>query len=233
MGGQVLRQIISDIYPDADCFEVMSAAQIAWEKDRSGGAGWWPFKRRRSRVVQGSQPPEGQAQMVWANMLLHQVSDPEGLIGQWKRALAHEGFLMFSCFGPDTLVELRQLYERHGWPPPVEGFTDMHDWGDLMIGAGFADPVMGMEHITLTFSSAEAALAELRLLGRNLHPQRFAGLRGRAWRAELLAAMERDLRPGPGEPISLTFEIVYCHALRPTPHPVRGAIPAFNFSELS
>jgi hypothetical protein len=41
---------------------------------------------------------------------------------------------------------------------------------------------MDMERITLTFATPERLLQELRELGRNLHPQRFAGLRGRQWR---------------------------------------------------
>jgi malonyl-CoA O-methyltransferase len=127
---------------------------------------------------------------------------------------------MFSCFGPDTLRELRALYAEQGWPPPVQDFTDMHDWGDQLAMAGFADPVMDMEHITLSFDTPARLLAELRGLGRNLHPQRFGGLRaprgGGAWR-----------RAGPtaagdaGAPLELTFEIIYGHALRPSAQ--RGA----------
>ena len=46
----------------------------------------------------------------------------------------------------------------------------MHDWGDMLVHAGFAEPVMDMERIVLTWATPEAALAELRTLGRNLHP---------------------------------------------------------------
>ena len=77
------------------------------------------------------------------------------------------------------------LHQRFGWPPPSHEFTDMHDWGDMLVGAGFAEPVMDMERIMLTWPTAEAAFAELRTLGRNLHPARFPGLRGKSWHRAL------------------------------------------------
>jgi malonyl-CoA O-methyltransferase len=67
---------------------------------------------------------------------------------------------MFSCFGPDTLRELREhLPVALGWPAPAHEFTDMHDWGDMLAQAGFAEPVMDMERITLTFPTPAAAPA--------------------------------------------------------------------------
>ena len=82
--------------------------------------------------------------------------------------------------------------------------------------AGFADPVMDMERITLTFDTPARLLAELRGLGRNLHPQRFAGLRTPAWRRRLEAALGERLRAGGDGPLALSFEIVYGHALKPS-----------------
>ncbi|MFZ3128797.1 MAG: biotin synthase, partial [Rhodoferax sp.] len=96
-------------------------------------------------------------------------------------------------------------------------FTDMHDWGDMLVQAGFAEPVMDMERITLTFATPERLLAELRELGRNLHPQRFGSLRGRGWHAQLCAALERDgVRSAEGR-LQLTFEVIYGHAFKPQP----------------
>ena len=156
--------------------------------------------------------------MVWANMALHMAPDPQALIAAWHRALAVDGFLMFSCLGPDTLRELRELYQRLDWPPPSHQFTDMHDWGDMLVGAGFAEPVMDMERITLSFATPERLIRELRQLGRNLHPGRFGGLRGRQWLAQLHQQMARDLQnPEHHGQLTLTFEVIYGHALKPSP----------------
>jgi malonyl-CoA O-methyltransferase len=123
---------------------------------------------------------------------------------------------MFSCLGPDTLRELRELYAALGWPPPSHDFTDMHDWGDMLVHGGFAEPIMDMERITLTFDSPGRLLAELRELGANLHPERFAALRGRGWRQRLEAQLAGRLA-GPDGRLALTFEIVYGHAFKPAP----------------
>ena len=94
----------------------------------------------------------------------------------------------------------------------------MHDWGDMLIQAGFAEPVMDMERITLTYDSPEKMLQDLRSLGRNLHPQRFQALRGRQWRETLLDAMRKHLAlPDGSGRLALTFEIIYGHALKPVP----------------
>jgi malonyl-CoA O-methyltransferase len=86
----------------------------------------------------------------------------------------------------------------------------MHDWGDMLASAGFAEPVMDMERITLTFETPERLLQELRGLGRNLHVNRFAALRGRHWHQQLLQALGQ-------QPLQLTFEVIYGHAFKPAP----------------
>lgn len=128
----------------------------------------------------------------------------------WCQALNPQGFVMFSCLGPDSLQELRALYADLQWPPPHHAFTDMHDWGDMLLQAGFGQPVMDMERITLSFAKPERLLEELRGLGRNLQPQRFAALRGRQWRRELLDELEQ-------RPLQLEFEVIYGHAFKPSP----------------
>jgi malonyl-CoA O-methyltransferase len=176
---------------------------------------WWNPARWLGAQAQFALPPQP-VQMVWANMALHMDADPQALIGHWHKALEVDGFLMFSCLGPDTLRELRPVYAQMGWPAPSHDFTDMHDWGDMLVHAGFAEPVMDMEYITLTYSSAESLLHELRALGRNLHIARFPALRGKRWRNTLHAALESALR-GPDGRLALTFEVVYGHAFKPSP----------------
>lgn len=179
---------------------------------------WWSPARWSAAAPRFGLPPDGGVQMLWSNMALHMAADPQALIAQWHRALAVDGYLMFSCLGPDTLRELRALYADLGWPAPGHAMTDMHDWGDMLVHAGFAEPVMDMERITLTFATPARLLQELRGLGRNLHPQRFAALRARNWRARLEQALAQRLADaGQGGQLSLTFEIIYGHAFKPAP----------------
>jgi malonyl-CoA O-methyltransferase len=170
--------------------------------------------------------------MLWANMALHEAGDPQALLADWHKALKVNGFLMFSCLGPDTAIELRELYRALGWPPAGHELTDMHDWGDMLVQAGFAEPVMDMERITLTFETPARLLQELTELGRNFHPARFAGLRGRQWKARLEALLAQRLpKDGQGR-LALTFEVIYGHALKPQPKVSMSALSAFSVQDM-
>ncbi|BAO82698.1 SAM-dependent methyltransferase [Serpentinimonas maccroryi] len=159
----------------------------------------------------------GQADLLWANMALHLYAEPQPLLACWHRWLRPDGLLYFSSLGPDTLRELRPIYAKRGWPPPHQPFVDMHDWGDMLVESGFAAPVLDTERIVLCYPSPERLLADLRAFGRNLHPLRPASLRGRGHRQRLLAAIEHELPRTPEGQWSLTFEVIYGHAVRATP----------------
>ena len=180
---------------------------------------WWSARRWAGDAVEvrSDDPAAGAAQLLWSNMMLHAVADPPALLARWQRALAVDGFVMFSCLGPGTLQALRTLYLRMGWPPPAAAFVDMHDLGDMLVQAGFADPVMDQEPLDLSWSSPQALLAELRSLGSNASPARFPGLRTPRWREQLHAAL-RSLGAGDGR-IHMAFEIVYGHAFKAAPRP--------------
>ena len=214
LGGLQAQALVSALYPDAQRFQqsdIENSAEIAPEK---GAKAWW------NPAQWLAKPPAFPAQgvgMVWANMALHPAPDPQALLAHWHSRLAIDGFLMFSCLGPDTLMELRALYARRGWPAPAHEFTDMHDWGDMLVQAGFAEPVMDMERIELTFATPQRLLQELRELGRNLHAARHPGMRGRVWLGHLHLALAELAVPGLEGQLKLTFEIVYGHAYKPQP----------------
>ena len=179
---------------------------------------WWDgvLHRKPAIDVQLEQDlTPGTAQMLWANMMLHACVDIPMQIGAWHAALAVDGFVMFSCLGPDSLRELRPIYRDLGWGQPTQDWVDMHDIGDMLVEAGFADPVMDQERIKLTWADAQSLLQDLRGLGGNLAPGRFTGLRGRHWQHALITSLEK-LRGTDGR-LSLTLELVYGHAFKPQP----------------
>ncbi|HSV34929.1 MAG TPA: methyltransferase domain-containing protein [Ramlibacter sp.] len=213
-GGLSAQALLEARYPGSACL-VMEAEPGRAEVARKALAKpWW--RRWNAPDLRSGPVPDAAVQMLWANMALHMSPQPQALMARWHRALAVDGFLMFSCLGPDTLRELRAVYAALGWPPPAHDFTDMHDWGDMLVHAGFAEPVMDMERITLTWETPHRLLGELRELGANLHPGRFPALRGRGWKARLEAALAESLR-GPDGRLALTFEIIYGHAVKPAP----------------
>ncbi|QBK03518.1 biotin synthase [Hylemonella gracilis] len=211
-GGLAVHEQLARRYPGVPASlhaDVPEEASAAWRLARPA---WW---KRWQAMARSSSGPGAPVDLLWANMSLHMAADPLALMRAWHAGLNVDGLLMFSCFGPDTLRELRQLYTALGWPPPAHEYTDMHDWGDMLVASGFAEPVMDMERIELTFDSPERLLRELRELGRNLHPARFPGLRGKDWRKRLLTELGRLADPAQDGRLRLTFEIIYGHALRP------------------
>jgi len=151
--------------------------------------------------------------IVWSNLLLHWLDDPLPALAEAHRVLEVGGLLMFSTLGPDSLKELRSAFSD-GYAH-TQRFIDMHDLGDMLVGCGFADPVMDMEVLTLTYDGLDDMLGELRAAGSGCAMKaRRHGLTGRhAW-ARARAAYEGLRSDGK---LPATFEIVYGHAWKVPP----------------
>lgn len=208
------QSLLRERYPGAVWQPVESDLQRLMPQRRP----WWSAARwssaARDPLPAGRVEP-GAAELLWANMALHFEAEPQALLARWQHAIAVDGFLMFSTLGPGTLAPLGALYRDAGWPSPLAPLVDMHDLGDMLVQAGFADPVMDQETLTLTWPDAAACLAELRSLGGNAAPDRHAALRTPRWRSRLETALLE--RAGLGGRIALPFEVVYGHAFRAAP----------------
>ena len=123
------------------------------------------------------------------------------------------GLVAFVAFGVDTMQALARAGARL---PPL---PDLHDIGDQLLAAGFANPVVDAERLAVTWTSPQDLLDDLRALGGNALRSRAPGLAGRAARARWLEALER-LRGDDGR-IALDFELVHGHAWCPSPKPRR------------
>ena len=225
--------LLERAYPKAQQSRIEpNAAWLARSRVQSQRA-WWQASRWTGGAVEvrlDADEIEPGVGLVWANMMLHAVVDPSALIERWQRLLRVDGFVMFSCLGPGTLRELRSLYTRLGWPAPTPGFVDMHDLGDMLVHAGFADPVMDQETLTLKWPDARALLKELRSLGGNAAPDRIAGLRTPRWRARL--ERELDALKAPDGTISMSFEVAYGHAFKAAPRLKAGEATTVSLDDM-
>ena len=171
--------------------------------------------RRAPRLINadvGRLPVKtGTLGLVWSNLMLHWLEDPVLAFAEVHRTLATEGLLTFSMLGPDTLKELRLACIACGIEPPLRRFLDMHDVGDLLVATGFADPVMDMEIITITYATPLGLLRDQRQLG--VRNALLGQLPWRNWRRvfHAWAATRQEGR------LSASFEIVYGHAWKPQP----------------
>ncbi|MYM34158.1 methyltransferase domain-containing protein [Duganella sp. FT50W] len=153
--------------------------------------------------------------LIWSNLALHWHPQPDRVFAEWRRVLRVNSLLMFSCFGPDSLRELRAAFAEADLAPHVLPFVDMHDFGDQLVEAGFSTPVLDMETITVTYDTPQALLSDVRALGGNpLTTLRRSMMGKAAWR-RMLDTLESGRR-GDGK-LGLTFEVIYGHAFRPAP----------------
>ncbi len=230
-GGLQTHAQLAKLYQGSECFIAEVLEKRAKEAIKNIVKPWWNPKQWKAAPTHFEVPPPASVDMLWANMALHESADPQALLAEWHQALKVDGFLMFSCLGPDTARELRQVYAQLGWPPAGHELTDMHDWGDMLVQTGFTEPVMDMERITLTYATPARLLQELAELGRNFHPARFQGLRGRSWKAQLEQALTRHLRDKDGR-LSLTFEVIYGHALKAPPKIKVSALSTVSVADM-
>lgn len=170
-------------------------------------------------------PVAGQCiDLVWSNAALHWAEDLPDVFREFNRVLGVGGLLTFSTLGPDTLKELRQAIHATGDPAKqIHRFTDMHDIGDMLVHSGFADPVMDMETLTLTYADPWQALRELQRAGSS------GALRhGFTTRAFWQAVFSHWPKDAQGR-YPLTFELVQGHAWKVAPRQHEDGRAVVNF----
>jgi len=155
--------------------------------------------------------PRASVSLAWSNLMLPGLHDPLPALQEAHRVLEVGGLLMFSSLGPDTLRELREaLPDQAG--ERVHRFIDMHDIGDVLVKAGFSDPVMDMEMLTLTYNDLDGLLSDLRASGgNNAASSRPRGLSGRDGWAAARAHYEKLRTEGR---LPATFEVIQGHACK-------------------
>lgn len=168
----------------------------------------------------------GSAQFVFSSLMLHWCR-AEAVFAQVARVLPAGGLFMFSTFGPDTLKELRAAFGAAGESDRVNRFVDMHDLGDALVHAGFADPVMEMEMLTLEYGTVDGLLRELQALGSHAQAGPRADKDGARWDA-VHAEYEKLRRDGA---LPATYEVIYGHAWKVAPRRIADGRQVIEFRE--
>jgi malonyl-CoA O-methyltransferase len=174
--------------------------------------GW--FSRSRFLAGDAERLPLASASvdMVFSSLTM-QWCDPDSAFREFARVLRPGGLLMFTSFGPDTLRELRAAWQVADPGVHVHDFIDMHDLGDALLRAGFADPVLDVERLTLMYADVRSVMQDLKCVGaHNAATGRAAALTGKHRFKRFVAAYEAMRREGT---IPATHEVVYGHAWAP------------------
>jgi malonyl-CoA O-methyltransferase len=205
-------QALAKRYPKAR----LIAADIAYNMLASARRqlSWW--QRRRGRFSYACADAEAlpfadaSVDLIVSNLTLQWCADLERTFAEFRRVLAPGGLLMFSTFGPDTLKELRAAWGETDAYVHVHSFVDMHDIGDALLRTRFADPVMNMEYITVTYPDVVTLMRDLKHLGaHNASPARRHALTGKG-RLRRVQQCYEGYRTGGLLPA--THEVIYGHA---------------------
>lgn len=150
--------------------------------------------------------------LLVSNLMLQWCDDLDRVFREFRRVMRPQGLLMFTTFGPDTLKELKQAWAAADpLGQHVNQFVDMHDIGDALIRNGFGQPVMDVEHFTLTYDQPIGVLKDLKAIGAtNSSLNRDQGLMGKGKFQRMLQAYETFRQSDSKLPA--TYEVVHGHA---------------------
>lgn len=153
-----------------------------------------------------------QFDLIFSNLALPWTLDIDRAFVELHRLLKPGGALLFTTLGPNTLSEL-----RHSWALANDGyqhvnaFIDLHDIGDALLRVGLSNPVVDVEHLTLTYPSVAKLAQDLRRCGaRNVLHGRPLGLTGKGRWQTMLNAYQQYQQVDGRLPVSC--EVIYGHA---------------------
>lgn len=130
--------------------------------------------------------PAQSVDLIFANIFLPFQPDWKHTILAWRRLLRPDGLLMFSSLGPDTLQNIHAEISCY--------LTDMHLIGDELMQVHFSNPVLDVEHLTLSYRDEKKLKDELVEMGF------------------LSKTAELSVEPDEDGALCVNFEIVYGHA---------------------
>ncbi len=114
---------------------------------------------------------DGVADLVLSCMSLHWTEDFPAMLAEVFRVLKPGGLFLASLPGEDTLCELRDSLARAeleidgGVSPRVLPMLTIKDAGSLLQAAGFAEPVVDRDRLTVEYRAPMRLLTDLRAMG--------------------------------------------------------------------
>lgn len=202
--GRALRPL-AERYPDAEVIgvdPVLAMLRRARHRRRR-------LRRFRCAAARAAALPFASASvdLVFSNLALHWAAPLADTLREVERVLRGRSLYLFTTFGLDTLGELRAAWAQADDFTHVHAFEDMHNIGDALIDAGFVEPVMDVEYITLRYTKVADLTRDLKGTGTlNATCGRPHGLTGRRRWATMESAYETFRDDGR---LPATFEVVY------------------------
>lgn len=168
---------------------------------------------------------DGSVDLVFSCLMLHWCPSLDQVFREVRRCLRYPGLFTFATLGPKSFQELRTAWQRVDQGVHVMPFPEMRALADGLVRAGFAEPVVDGENLTIHYRTLPELTADLRRTGTtNASSLRQRGLTGRRQWQRFAAALE-ELREGEGT-LPMTLDIIYGQAWAPGATGTRKAAEA-------
>jgi malonyl-CoA O-methyltransferase len=193
-------------FPDADIIAVDHAAPVLAAGRRAG-------RLARPVCADAARLPlaDSSVGLVFCSLMLAYCPDPTPVLAEVRRVMAYPGLFSFATLGRGSLRELAAAWRAADDHAHVAPFIDMHDLGDLLVHAGFVEPVLDTESIAVTYASLDRLISDLRAVGSvNLSARRNTGLTGRS-SAQRLRQSWASTEDATGR-VGVTLEIIFGQA---------------------
>jgi len=208
-GTGFLTQKLLKQYPKAALIALDIAVNMLKETQKCGG--WFHKPKLICADAEALPLKNASVDLIISNLMVQWCNDLPKSFAEMRRVLKPNGMILFSSFGTDTLKELRASWQAVDQYTHTSTFVDMHDVGDALMQAGFAQPVMDMDMITMTYHSVRELMQDLKQIGaNNAHHSQRKSLTGKqrllAFEHAYQCYQQADgLYPA-------TYEVIYGHA---------------------
>ncbi len=157
-------ELLKNKYPNSNIIQVDLVNEFSQRENKS--TGWLKnifSKKTPSDFIVAdvlSLPfANSSVDFYYSNLLLPYLSDPVPMVKEMRRVLKVGGGFFITGLGVDSLKELRELGLTSNT------FPDMHDIGDMLITAGFTNPVVDTEYLNLDYEHLATLLQDIKLVG--------------------------------------------------------------------
>jgi malonyl-CoA O-methyltransferase len=205
-GGGELAEALRRQYPGTRCLSIDSSEAMSELAQRHGEA----------LCADMLELPlaDNSVDLIVSNLTLQYGANPLGslqsVLNEINRVLKPGGLLLTAFCSNGSFAELRESCARDNYEH-FDTLPDLHIAGDEMLKAGLRDPVLDTEPLTITYSSFDKLINELRAVSATRQiSRRRKGLGGKTYWQQ--TRLNYDTQRNVDDKLPVTIELVYAHA---------------------
>jgi len=148
--------------------------------------------------------------LIFTNLLMPWVDNLPLFFAEINRILKKDGLFIFSTLGPDSLQNIKSIWNKIDDYEHVNPFIDMHIIGDLILKSGLGDPVLDTDKLTINYKNIDSFFTDITKTGaRNCLRNRNHGLTAKHKLSMFKTTLEKSII---NNQLSIELELIYGHA---------------------